>query len=66
MQKVAMRGDTELLALYEEIAEKYIQASQNIMRGESGEASSLGGSEGTQGSPTGGALPAEKSPIFDG
>lgn len=64
MQEAGEKGDVETLSIYESIAEKYIDAAQTIMRGGSGEASSLGGSEGTQGSPTGGALPAEEGAPF--
>ena len=33
MQKAAEKGDEKSVALYGEIAEKYMEASENIMRG---------------------------------
>jgi hypothetical protein len=60
MQKAAEKGDQESLALYGEIAEKYMEASEHIMRGESVKGSPLSSnSECTEGSSTAGALAAE-------
>lgn len=33
MQEAAEKGDTELLSIYEQIAEKYMEAAGNIMEG---------------------------------